>query len=106
MGEGMKSISYQAFRFPEFSKRHLLVRAEASLTSNQFLSACDLLFDDCIYGKQIQRSPSYGRHHGCVESHGQSKSPVLRSKRNDHHRAQRVRAAKVGPHDDKEFEQI
>jgi hypothetical protein len=45
-------------------------------------------------------------HRDYVESRGQSKLPVQCSKRSDHHRAQKVRVWKVGPHGDKEFEQI
>jgi hypothetical protein len=66
---------------------------------------CDLLFDGCICGKQIQHSPNYVNHRDYVESRGQSKLPVQCSKRSDHHRAQKVRVWKVGPHGDKEFEQ-
>jgi hypothetical protein len=37
MGEDMKSISYQAYQFPEFAKLRQLVHVAASLISNQFL---------------------------------------------------------------------
>jgi hypothetical protein len=106
MGEGMKSISYQVSRFPEFAKRRLLVRAAVSLISNQFPLTCDQLSGDCTCGKLKQHSPNYGNHHDYVELHDQSKLQVRCSKHIAHHHAQRVRAAKVEPHGDKEFEQI
>jgi hypothetical protein len=106
MGEGMKSISYLAYQFPEFAKRRLLVRAAVSLISNQFLLTCDQLSGDCTYDKLKQHSPNYGNHHDYVESHDQLKLQVRCSKHIAHHHAQRVRAAKVEPHGDKEFEQI
>jgi hypothetical protein len=106
MGEGMKSISYLAYQFPEFAKRRLLVLAAVSLISNQFLLTCDRLSGDCTCGKLKQHSPNYGNHHDCVESHDQSKLQVPCNKHIAHHHAQRVRAAKVELHDDKEFEQI
>jgi hypothetical protein len=105
MGEGMKSISYLASQSPKFAKLRQLVHVEASLISNQFLLACDQLSDDCTCGKLKQHSPNYGNHHDYVESHDQSKLQVQCSKRNDHHRVQRVRAAKVELRGDKEFEQ-
>jgi hypothetical protein len=41
-----------------------------------------------------------------VESHGQLKLQVLRSKHNDHHLEQRLHVEKVGLSGDMEFEQI
>jgi hypothetical protein len=106
MGEGMKSISYLAYQFPEFAKRRLLVRAAVSLISNQFLSKCDRLSGDCTCGKLKQHSPNYGNHHDFVELRDQSKLLAQCNKHIAHHHAQRVRAAKVELHGDKEFEQI
>jgi hypothetical protein len=106
MGGDMKSISYLAYQFPEFSKQRQLVHVEASLISNQFLLTCDQLSGDCTCGKLKQHSPNYGNHHDYVELHDQSKLQVRCSKHIAHHHAQRVRAAKVELRGDKEFEQI
>jgi hypothetical protein len=106
MGEGMRSISNLVYRYQECAMQRPLVRVEASLTSNLFLSRFDQLSDDCICDKQKQRSPNYVHHHDCVELRDQSKLLELCSKHNDHHRAQRVRALRVGLRGDKEFSQI
>jgi hypothetical protein len=55
---------------------------------------------------QKQHFPSYARHHDCVESRGQLRLQVLRSKHNDHRHEQRLRDETVEQSDDKEFEQI
>jgi hypothetical protein len=105
MGEGMKSISYQAFRFPESAKRRLLVRAEASLISSQSLSECDQLSGDCTCGKLKQHSPNYGNHHDFVESRDQLKLLVRCNKHIALHREQIAHDVKVEQRGDKEFEQ-
>jgi hypothetical protein len=105
MGEGMKSISYLVFQFPEFSMLRPLVHEAVSLISSQFLLTCDRLSGDCTCGKLKQRSPNYGNHHDCVGSHAQSKLQVRCSKHIAHHHVQRVRDAKVELRGDKEFEQ-
>jgi hypothetical protein len=106
MGEGMRSISNLVFQFQEFAKLRPQVRAEASLTSNLFLSMFDQLSDDCICDKRKQRSPNYVHHHDCAELRDQSKLLGLCSKHNDRHREQRVRALRVGLRGDKEFSPI
>jgi hypothetical protein len=92
MGEDMKSISYQVFRFPEFSKRRLLVREEVSLISNQFLLACDQLSGDCTCGKPKRHSPNCVNHRDFVELRDQLKLLVRCNKHIAHHRVRRVRA--------------
>jgi hypothetical protein len=106
MGEGMKSISYLVSQFPEFSKPHLLVHVAASSISNRFLSKCDPLFGDCTCDKLKQHSPNCGLRRDSAESRDQLKLLARCNKHNVHHRVQKVPAAKVELHDDKEFEQI
>jgi hypothetical protein len=106
MGEGMKSISYLAYQFPEFSMLPLLVHVAESSISNRFLSKCDLLFGDCTCDKPKQHSPNCGPRRDCAELRDQLKLLAQCNKHNVHHRVQKVLAAKVELHDDKEFEQI
>jgi hypothetical protein len=85
---------------------HQLVREEVSEVSIPNPSAVYQLSSDCIYGKQIQRSPSCDRRHENEESRDLLKSLAQNSKRNDRHREQRSLDVKVELRGDKESLQI
>jgi hypothetical protein len=83
------AIDYQCVQCREFAMLHQLVRVAVSEVSSPNPSAAYQLSSDCIYGKQIRRSPSCDRHHESEELHDLLKLPVLNSKHIAHHRAQK-----------------
>jgi hypothetical protein len=106
MALNMAASDYQYDLCREFAMLHQLVHVEVSEVSIPNLSAVYLPLSDCTCGKQRQRSPSYVRRHENVESRDRLMSQVLRNKRNDRHRAQKLRDGKVAPHGDMESLQI
>jgi hypothetical protein len=106
MALNMAASDYQYDLCREFAMLHQLVHVEVSEVSIPNLSAVYQPSSDCICDRPKQHSPSYVHHHENVESHDRLMSQVLRNKRNDRHRAQKLRDGKVAPHGDMESLQI